>query len=311
MTKVKLKNIMGADFCVRPMMIALLAIGMVMFSGCEKDPKDDSNNSGTEEPAEIEESGLYNPNDDVLSVAVRNVHIKYSYQNPLATDKSVVYAEAMTCKGRAYVKGTHMDAVHFDRDGYDNHEFIIYSTSPLYKAYSFDDHEWFSMNYYDYYMCPNITQGGGMFSIGTQQVRAIEKYFRIDKKANFWDTPYIYQTSNGNYKMTRWRENESKKTIAGIQCDGYSVHEKHEYAASTNNQEFILHKGWYDPQTNVVMRYEEYTTTNENLLQYWFEINEIEYGKVTVSEMDAILNNYLKTNNPKDISTEEEPGTNW
>ena len=59
------------------------------------------------------------------------------------------------------------------------------------------------------------------------------------------------------------------------------------------------------------MRYEEYTPTNENLLRYWFEVTEIAYGKVTVSAMDAIFNDYLKKYTPKDISDDEEPGVNW
>lgn len=72
--------------------------------------------------------------------------------------------------------------------------------------------------------------------------------------------------------------------------------------------DFPVRKVWYDPETSLAMRVEEYDTYG---LRYTVEITEIEYGKVTVAQLDKILDSYLKTHNPTDVSDSENPGWDW
>ncbi len=278
--------------------IALLVAIATVFTGC--DPKNDgitelNNGNGGDDGGD--DALYYSPDDDDLDRALRNVHFKYSYQNPRSINcKEVVQAEAMACKGRSYIHGTHYDASDFCEDGYNN--YIITSFEPpLIKCYSLDDNEWFELdsdNYYNY----------SMLDLGLRQVEALQRYFRYDKPSDYWDEPLI----DMNYiKTTTWRENEAPREIAGVQCLGYSIYEKTE--AGTAVEELLLHRAWYDPEKNVTMRFEEYNSDNE--LYYWFEITEIEYGNVTASDIDAILDDYLQTHNPTDFSNSEEAGTNW
>jgi hypothetical protein len=294
--------------------LALMITFGAALTGCGNPGSEPEGPDGPDNSGGGDESGYYDPEDDALSVAVRNVRMKYSYQYPTMDDNSIVNAEAMTCQGRGYVKGAKW-AYEFKRNGYDSHWFVQCSPSPeMFTAYSFDDNEWFTMNYYSEGMTPNISKSGGGLGIAPRQVEAVEQYYREDRTENYWDEPYVDQSPN--HTWTRWREIEEQRTIAGVVCEGYSVHEKHEFADALKNQEFILWYVWYDPETNVTMRYEEYRVPDpmlafDNMLTYWFQIDEIEYGTVTVSEMDAILDSYLATNSPIDISDDEEAGVNW
>jgi len=107
------------------------------------------------------------------------------------------------------------------------------------------------------------------------------------------------------------------RTIAGVVCDEYTI----EIYPPECPESYVSVKAWYDPQTWVTMRYEEYVDVYTidfngiphvgNRLTFWFEIESIEYGKVKQSDIDAILNEWLKTHTPKDISNDSEHGSDW
>jgi hypothetical protein len=282
--------------------IAISLAALTVFSACgEEEPTDDPTD-GTEQPGDSGDDVLWcDPNTDALSTALRNVHIRYSYQTPRANCKDVVLAEAMGCAGRLYVRGTHSE-YDFCKTGFNNHTIEIFEP-PIAKFYSLDDIEWHQN---DVATCYPTIVSRDLF-LGNGIAQALEHYYYTDRTAKYWDSPDVYGGAGWGFSITTWRKDEAGKTIAGVQCVGYSINETFEQG--TLYQEIVLHKVWYDAKTNVVMRYEEYNDDNE--LIYWFEINEIEYGKVKKEDLDAILNEWLKTNNPKDISGEDRAGEYW
>ncbi|GHT28195.1 hypothetical protein AGMMS49574_02030 [Bacteroidia bacterium] len=80
-------------------MVALFA-ATVAFASCDKggdlDPDEPSDN----------EALYFDPDDGELSVSLRNVKMRYSYQCPRRDDDPPVRAEAMACGGRSYIKET-------------------------------------------------------------------------------------------------------------------------------------------------------------------------------------------------------------
>ncbi len=286
----------------------------------DEDSVDDKNGKGTEEPGKTDNPGgngdntLYCNTDNALSISLRNVHFKYSTQNPgYSSCNEIVQSEAMACEGYLYVRGMHYDATDFCKEGF-NHHHITINEPPLYKRYSLDDIEWYQNDASTCY--PTLDDAGSLF-LGYKQNVALSRYYN-DRKEKFWDSPEIEEhpgiaeigsglRSSGNFTTT-WRENEGNKTIAGIQCEGYSVRTKETYNGEDKNFR-LLHKVWYDSKTNVTMRYEDYTVYND--LTYWFEITEIEYGKVKKEDINTILNEWLKNNDPKDVSDFIEPGSWW
>jgi hypothetical protein len=288
------------NFKMRNTAIVFACLAVTMFSSCNPIEPSNPNNPADNAPA------YYDPEDDALDVALRNVKIKFSVQmidnDPYDDDcDEIVQSEAMACKGRLYVKTVHW-ADNYCDEGYNNYEIVVF-TPPNIKYYSLDDNEWFGHNYADYYNNPKISG-----SLDVQGSKAIQQYYRDDRLNDYWDSPDIY--SIGGYTETTWKEEEATRTIAGIQCTGYSIH-KRQQSGTTDIQE-IMHKVWYDPATNITMRYEEYHTgVYDNHLDYWFQINEIEFGKVKPSDIDALLNDYLSTHSPTDISDDDEPGSGW
>jgi hypothetical protein len=290
------------NFNLRNVAAIVACLAITIFTGCEKIEPDDPNNPSGDD------SEYYDPADDALDIALRNAKINLSYQridnDPYDDDcDEIVHVEAMACKGRLYVHGIHW-ADDFCDEGYNNYEIVVFAP-PSIKCYSLDDHEWFGHNYADFHHNPKIAG-----SLGPEQDRAIEQYYRDDRTENYWDTPYVY--SIGGYTETTWRTVEETRTIAGIQCTGYAIRKR--YQQGNIDVELVSHKVWYDPTTNVTMRYEEYDASSyylENHLDYWVQIDEIEYGKVKQADIDALLNDYLSTHNPTDISDHEEPGSGW
>jgi hypothetical protein len=252
------------------------------------------------------EDMYYCANQDELGKSLRNAHIWYKYQHYLADCKTPVEAEAMACAGRLYVHGTWSDAADFCKKGFNNYTIEVYEPClERFEAYSLDDNEW--LHFDDYASCGAIADLS--YQIGSNQNHAIQWYYRHDKNQNYWTAPDIYQITG--YKRTTYIEPENTRTIAGKQCPGYSVNIKSEQGTSILDQ--VQYKVWYDPDTHVGMRYEDYSTgnTSKNELSYSFEITNIEYGNVTKAQVDALLNAWLATHNPKDISDEDEPGSGW
>ncbi|MDR1729265.1 MAG: hypothetical protein LBR52_01225 [Prevotellaceae bacterium] len=303
--------------------IAICLAAVTMWSGCDEDPADDKDGKGTEEPGGTDNPGgtgdntdnsLYCIQDHALSISLRNVHLKYSIQNPLYNScNQIVQAEAMACEGYLYARGMHYDATDFCKEGF-NHHHITINEPPLYKRYSLDDIEWFQNDASTCY--PTLDDAASLY-LGYKQNVALSQYY-YDRKEKFWDSPEIEEhpgiagmagglRSSGNFTTT-WREEEESKTIAGIQCEGYAVRKKETYNGEDRNER-LLYKVWYDSKTSVTMRYEGYTVYNE--LTYWFEINEIEYGNIKKEDIQNILDEWLKNNDPKDVSDSDEPGSWW
>ncbi|MDR1154437.1 MAG: hypothetical protein LBL04_06975 [Bacteroidales bacterium] len=138
------------------------------------------------------------------------------------------------------------------------------------------------------------------------------QYYEDDSKQQYWNEPYItWYDSEHKKSATTVTKAEKAATIAGRLCNMYTVVETL-YVYNSNgavSSDATIRKAWYDPETNVTMRVEEYDRVYG--LRYAAEITEIEYGKVTVIQIDKILENYLKSYTPKDISNDDDPGYSW
>jgi len=135
----------------------------------------------------------------------------------------------------------------------------------------------------------------------------LEQYYRGDSKSNYWNEPYTQWYGSQKISTTTVSKADNERTIAGQLCNMYTV-TKTLFLANGASSDLTVRKAWYDPKTNVTMRVEEYDAYG---LMYVVEITEIEYGKVTVGQLDKILENYLKSHTPKDVSQDESPGWDW
>jgi hypothetical protein len=140
--------------------------------------------------------------------------------------------------------------------------------------------------------------------MGIYQQTAFDHY--KDMRSSYrtlWETASGKESGTG-YPQTLKKASKTR-TIAGVVCDEYTI----ETTITPLDYTYVSVKAWYDPQTWVIMRYEKYDYDNfegtirmDYRLTYWFEVESVEYGKVKQSDIDAILNEWLKTHTPKDTS---------
>jgi hypothetical protein len=305
--------------------VACLAVSFVLFTGCDKEDPINPN-----EPSEDGDEMYYDPDDtDVRNIALRNVRIKFKHQDPdpdmSIIDRPVIEGEAMACKGRIYMKDTH-DARRFARDGY-NRYFIYVFDSPSLKCYSLDDNEWYQTyepevpyekdGYIRDLDWIKLINAFGFY----QQWAVIGHAFLGDAIAedNLWGPPFdnapIITTLGQITEILSVTKIEKAVTVAGVLCDEYTVRVQRE------ETDYIAYRMLHDPTHDVTMSYKSYeyyarwgaagVIERGTYDDYWFEITEIEYGKVKQSDIDAILNEWLKTHTPTDISDDDEHGANW
>jgi hypothetical protein len=291
-----------SKFLRNTLSIALCLAGVLLFAACDKENQLEESKTqlpAEQTPADDGGDALWCDN-DFLEGKLRNVRFTYSQQHPLSRScDTIVQSEAMSCAGRLYGRSFS----NFCNEYPTNHKIAVYELPHAVTYYSLDDNEYFRLE--DIEECQASICDNSF--LGSEATSALEQYRqdRIDYSLTCWDSPYIVEGTG--YKVTTWRSDEEPKTIAGIQCSGYAIHKKTEQG--TLITENVLHKVWYDPQTNIPMRYEEYDSDND--MTYWFEITAIEYGTVTKNHIDTILNEWLETHDPTDISNYEYPGTDW
>jgi hypothetical protein len=313
--------------------VACLA-AVTVFSGCDKE--DDPDPSG-------DDAGYYNPLDGKYEKALRNVRINYSWQfsEYYVGDKTVQNGQVLACKGRLYIKED--DAA--SNDPKENVETFISTESPYkglcVKAYSLVKNEWYKnelpVEYAGDLLTPGesfewkgavyssseITGNSGQLGSGYNGHGAGMLY--KDRKADYWGKEVINEgTQSGIHLVEGLRIDvqEDAATIAGIKCTKYSC-----YAMSYMEQSGNIIQGrtgfhlwysvWFDPETDIVMRFENWDYRNPEYnvwtgyIKYWFEINGIEFDKVKKEDIDTILNNYLSTHTPTDVSDDEARGSGW
>jgi hypothetical protein len=287
--------------------IAVCLAVTTVFAGCEKDPIDDPDGTGNVDGIDVPDAIYYGDEQNALQIALRNVRIKYFVEDP-GCDLSIdcdepKYGEAMICKGRYWFKtnfvgprGENLFREHWY--GYDA------DNDGTYRGYSFTKNETCQLIDCSYYMLPEP------FSISSGMARdaaaMLELYYGLDSRQNYWNEPYTKWYGSVKISTTTVHKTENAKTIAGRLCNAYTVVETL-YSGDTS-MDFTQRKVWYDPETNLAMRLEAYDVYG---LSYIVEITEIEYGKVTVGQLDKILDDYLKTHSPADVSDDENPGWDW
>jgi hypothetical protein len=196
----------------------------------------------------------------------------------------------------------------------------------LLKHYSLDDNEWYeTLEEAPFEKDERIVDPYVMklfHGFGFYQQWAVEGYaFLGDAIAddNLWGPPFdnapIVTTLGQITETLSVARTEKAATVAGILCDEYTVR------VQRRETDYIAYRILHDSKHDVTMSYKSYkyyarwgapgVIERGTYDDYWFEITEIEYGKVKQSDIDAILNDWLKTHTPKDISDDSEPGADW
>jgi hypothetical protein len=304
---------------------------VTVFSGCDKEDEPDP--SG-------DDASYYNPLDGKYEKALRNVRINYSWQYPFWNyDKTVQHGQILACKDRLYIKE---DDPEWD-DPKEDIETIIITESPydFIKAYSLVKNEWYEVGLPGEYPGDVITPGEGAGSKGMNghdsDITGGNTLYAFngteggllykDRTAECWGKEVIKEGTQSGYHIVeglRIDVQENAATIAGRKCTKYACYSMSyieisgQFMAGSHTNFVLWYSVWFDPETDIIMRFEVWDAevNMEHIAQatdikYRFEINEIEFNKVQKADIDAILNNYLSTHTPKDVSGDEEPGAGW
>jgi hypothetical protein len=281
--------------------VACLAVSLC-FVSCE--PADESDpDTGDGDGINMSDKDYYGDKQNALQIALRNVRIKYWVQIPdCDLDPNCdepKYGEVMICKGRQWFKTNVIGA--FGEDVY-REGWSAYDIDGILRGYNFIKNEMYTFDWYTT-PPPPFDESTGM---ARETSDMLEQYYGGDSKSNYWDEPFTHWVGDIKISTTFVTKLEKERTVAGRLCNMYTVTET--FFSGNSSMDFTVHKVWYDPETSLTMRVEEYDAYG---LSYLVEITEIEYGKVTVAQLDEILDNYLKTHKPTDVSDDENPGWNW
>jgi hypothetical protein len=287
-------------------MVALFAVTMV-FASCEKDD-DPAPDTGDVDGINMSDKDYYGDNQNALQIALRNVRLKWVIKDGMIDNATGElspdeYGEAMVCKGRQWSKGHYND---YRDDPVFREQWYAYDADGILRGYNFIKNEKYAVDWYTTPPTP-FEISTGSYPYAPQWIM-LAQYYEADSKDDFWDAPYTEYAGGYKISTTTVTKVDKAATIAGRLCNMYTVTTTL-FLANGNSMDFIVRKAWYDPETNVTMRVEEYDSVYG--LRYTAEISEIEYGKVTVAQLDKILDDYLKTRNPTDVSDDENPGWDW
>jgi hypothetical protein len=283
--------------------VACLA-AMTVFSGC--DPENDPDN-----PSDADNSNYFYSEDPSKEItALRNVKMKWrlswdvrdmndTYRHTGQSD-----GEFMACAGRSLLKSDG------DMEGNWSHYWISKLEDPTtFYFYSLNKHEYFIYEWGNPGDAIDASYAWKLdvYNIFTFRDDDVEYTFRDDKKIfmtnGVWNAP-VTETF-GSITVTAWCETIADRQIAGINCKGY-IFNNREVNSSTGIEYNTHYTVYYDPATDLTMYYEEDFDKAINLggehHNKKFEVTEIEYGKTVKANIDAVLNEYLRTNNPKDVS---------
>jgi len=281
--------------------IAICLAATTMFASCEQleepiDPNDEVYG------IDMSDNEYYGTQQTDLEKALRNVHIKYWYQIPDrdTPNNGKMFGEVLSCKGRLWGKGDRLVTSIKNVEqwyGYDKQK---------YWAYSFNLHEKIEWRGFMGFAPPFETMHNGLMA--NEPISAIEQYFVLSK-TDFWNKE-VETGSQGGLTLTKTVNKYNEITvIAGRNCKSYSIHNVYSMYGTVIEENESL-RVWYDPETKVTMRVEGHI--NSSGFPVKFEITEIEYGKVTVNQIDKILENYLlQYPNNQDISNKEDAGAEW
>ena len=280
--------------------------GMTIFASCEKE--EIIPDEGVVDGVAISDKDYYGNTQNALQIALRNVRLKWVVKDGMIDNATGnldpdEYGEVMLCKGRQWSKGHYND---YRNDPVLREQWFAYDKDGILRGYNFIKHEKYAV---DWYTPPPAPFGisTGSYPYAPQWIM-IGQYYEADSKSNYWNEPYTQWYGSQKISTTTVSKADNNLTIAGRLCNMYTVTQTL-YLANGASSDHTVRKAWYDPETNVTMRVEEYDGVYG--LRYTAEITEIEYGKVTVVQLDKILDDYLKTHSPTDVSNDENPGWNW
>ena len=305
--RINLKNVAAIAAC--------LAV-TTMFSGCEKP----ENESGDDE-TNAEYYYDYGSNKEI--VALRNVKMKWrlswDVQDLNGTYSKVGYSDGnfAACAGRSLLK------TDGDMDGKWSHYIISKLDDPT--AFYF-----YSLNKNEYYIYEWGSAGDkinaayahelsihNIFTYGYSDGEEIHYTFWGDKKNRMtngvWNAPET-QTI-GSITMSAWCESLADKQIAGVNCKGYAFKQRTVNTSAGTDVTLTYYTVYYDPATDLTMSYEEDFDKAVGMggehHNKKFVVTEIEYGKTKKADVDAVLNEYLSTHNPTNVSSNDNVGESW
>ena len=277
--------------------IAACLAGITVFSGCEKDPTDDEENV---DGIDMSDNEYYGTQQNDLEKTLRNVHFKYWYQIPDLDppNNEKLFGEVMSCKGRLWGKGDRWAT------SIKNVEKWYGYSKEKYWAYCFNLHEKIEWLGNMGFQPPFETMRDGL--MGEEPRMAIEKYFGFSQTPR-WNQEVVTETQAGITLTSTLTKYDEITVIAGRNCKSYSIYNKQMvYDIPVGEGEEI--RVWYDPETKVTMKAEGKISN----IVYKFEITEIDYGKVTIGQIDKKLEDYLlQYPNNTDISNQQDAGAGW